>query len=562
MEGSKNILSGFAYYLIEHGLLEKQVALNALELSIHNKSSYIESLTKQKLVNESDIATITAEYFGFPVFDINGFKKDLIPNEYLNIDIVKKRLALPLFKKGNLLYMAIADPMIENLYEIRFATGLDIRFFIGEISKIAKLVDELYNTDKMTVMSLQIKQSNHSNIIEEETDKLDYDIDSAPVVNYLNKLVTDAMEMNATDIHIERYANSCRIRYRVDGVLIAAASVPSAKLINCILARIKVISNLNVKEPQLLQEGRFKLNISQQRSVDFCVAVCPMLFGEKIVLRILDPDRMINDIEKLGMSPAQLECLREALQTQGLILVTGPADSGKTVTLYSSLNYLNTVEKNISTIENPVEIFISGLNQVNINPPAGLTFATALHAFLQQDLDIIMAGEMPDLETVKIAMKTAQAGRLVLSSLQTNSAIDTIKCLMSMGVSAYDLTRSLSIVISQRLIRILCDKCKVKEDFPEETLVAAGFKKEEIGKLELYSAAVCDHCHHGYNGRAGIFEMMPITTEIRSALLKGENISDIAKIAKQQGMVTLWESGLQKVREGKTSLHELNHVYK
>lgn len=569
MEGSRSILSSFAFFLIEHGLLDKQVALDAVEQSIMNKSSYIEFLTKQKLVNETDVARVAAEYFGFPLFDMNVFKIDLIPAEYLNIPLVKKRLALPLFKKNRLLYMAVSDPTIESLYEIRFLTGLDIRFFIVEVSKLARMMEEVHHVQMLSLVDIQGDETgdhhHHSvSLIEEDTiDVLAYDVDSAPVVNYLNKVIMDAIEMKVSDIHFERYENTCRIRYRRHGVLVPIMSPPPIKLEKYLLARLKVIANLDMAEHRILQEGRFKLNISNKQSVDFRVTVCPTLFGEKIVLRILDPTQVAGSIETLGMNTIQQQHLLAALQrSQGLILVTGPAGNGKTVTLYSSLNFLNSVEKNISTVEDPVEVPISGLNQVNINPPIGLTFANVLRTFLQQDPDIMMAGEIRDLETAEIIIKASQSGHLVLSSLPTTGVLETLSRLMHMGVSPYNLATALSLVISQRLIRVLCDDCKLQENFPDEVLLSNGFKQEEINDLQLYRATSCEKCSHGFVGCTAIFEVMPMTDEIAYAVMQGKGLSEIAELAKKQGMINLWESGLQKVKQGKTSLLELNRVFK
>lgn len=570
---SKNILSGFAYHLAEHGLLDKEIALNALQLAAQHNNSYIEYLAKKKIIDEVKVARAAADYFGFPLFDITSFDTNLIPTEYLNIQLVKKHLALPLFKKSGLLFMAISDPTVENLYESRFVTGFDIRFFVVEVTKLSQVIDGIFSSkimsdissmhdehvDNVTVNAYNVTVNAYK---EESADFAAYDVESAPVVNYLNKVLLDAIEKKASDIHFERYEDSYRIRFRVHGVLTPITS-PPLKLANYLLARIKVIANLDITEHRIPQDGRFKLIISKKQAIDFRVSVCPTLFGEKIVLRILDASHTSGGIEMLGMSDVQQKHLLSALQkSQGLILVTGPTGSGKTVTLYTALNYLNTIEKNISTVEDPVEIPVEGINQVHVNPKVGLTFASALRAFLRQDPDIIMVGEIRDLETAEIAIKAAQTGHLVLSTLHTNSAPETITRLMNMGIAPYNVAASLTVVIAQRLVRILCNECKVKEEYPESVLLAEGFTKEEIGKFQLYNPGSCDHCSHGFKGRAGIFEVLPITEEMAYMIMQGKNTLDLKKQAEKENIADLRASGLNKVKEGVTCLSELMRVFK
>lgn len=564
---SKNVLSGFAYFLAEQGLLDKQIALNALQQSSLNKVSYIDFLSKQKLLEETQVAKATSEYFGFPLCDITSFDNDLIPTEYLNNQLVRKHQALPLFKKNGLIYLAITDPTIEHLYEIRFLTGYDIRFFIVEASKLTQLIDELLNTLILSEISNLGEEKIDSITVnaykdDAATDLASYDIESAPVVNYVNKVLLDAIEKRASDIHFERYEDVYRIRYRQNGILYPITS-PPLKLANYLLARIKVISNLDITEHRLPQDGRFKLIISRKKAVDFRVSVCPTLFGEKIVLRVLDSSSTAQSLDQLGMDTTQKENVMNSLnRSQGMILVTGPTGSGKTVTLYSSLNFLNSPEKNISTVEDPVEIPVEGINQVNVNPKVGLTFATALRSFLRQDPDIIMVGEIRDLETAEIGIKASQTGHLVLSTLHTNSAPETVTRLMSMGIASYNLATSLTIVVAQRLVRVLCDRCKVVEKFPEEVLIREGFAKEDIPTLNLYGPGTCEHCIQGYKGRIGIFEVMPISTDMANLIMQGGNTMDLAKLAAKEGVTTLRESGLKKVKEGVTSLAELNRVFK
>jgi type IV pilus assembly protein PilB len=371
----------------------------------------------------------------------------------------------------------------------------------------------------------------------------------------------DAIEKGASDIHFEHYEDSYRIRFRQHGVLYPVNS-PPLKLANYLLARIKVISNLDITEHRVPQDGRFKLFLSKKRAVDFRVSVCPTLFGEKTVLRILDPSQVTQGIAALGMEPLQTENFLKSLQrSQGMILVTGPTGSGKTVTLYSGLNFLNSTEKNISTVEDPVEIPMQGVNQVNVNLKAGLNFSNALRSFLRQDPDIIMVGEIRDLETAEIAVKAAQTGHLVLSTLHTNSAPEAVSRLMNMGIESYNLASSLTLVIAQRLVRSLCIHCRIKQDLPEDILLREGFTKEEIPTLEIYEPGSCDRCMHGYKGRVGIFEVMPISRDMAFLIMEGGNALQIMDKCKSEGILNLRESGLIKVKSGLTSLSELNRVF-
>lgn len=565
---TKNVLSGYALYLAEQKLLNEHVALDALQQASLNKASYIDYLVKQKLLNENQVAKSTAEYFGLPLCEIVAFNSEFIPEEFLAIPLVKKRHGLPLMKKNGLLYIAITDPTIENLHDIRFLTGLDARLLVVETSKLEQAIDNLLNTLIFSEISGKKEESlTHITVNayskEENTHLNAHDIESAPVVNYVNHILLDAIEKGASDIHFEHYEDSYRIRFRQHGILYPIASPPPLKLATYLLARIKIISNMDITEHRTPQDGRFKLVISEKKSIDFRVSVCPTLFGEKVVLRILDPSHTLQGLEYLGMDTLQRTRLTATLErSQGMILVTGPTGSGKTVTLYSSLHYLNSPEKNISTVEDPVEIPLQGVNQVNVNLKTGLTFASALRSFLRQDPDIIMVGEIRDLETAEIAIKASQTGHLVLSTLHTNSATETLVRLMSMGIEPYNLANSLKIVIAQRLVRILCDACKKIEDIPDHLLEEEGFKKSEMGTFKLYGPVGCDHCRSGYRGRIGIFEVMPISEKMSLLIMEGGNAAKIAALAKEEGVINLREAGLEKVRQGITSLSELNRVFK
>jgi type IV pilus assembly protein PilB len=563
---NRNALTGYANYIAERGLLDKQIALDALLKANTNKQSYIEYLIKQKLLNDTQVAQATSEYFGLPLFDIDAFDLKLSPPEYLNIQLVKRRLALPLFKKNGLVYLAIVDPTAENLYEIKFLTGFDIRLLIVEANKLSDIVDEMLNalilSEINTTGDSAVKAIEVNAYKEDTTDVTSYEVASAPIINYVNKILLDAINKNISDIHFECYENNYRIRYRQHGVLYPITA-PPLKLANYILARIKVMSDLDITEHRIPQDGRFKLIIPPKKSVDFRVSVCPTLFGEKTVLRILDTSATLQDVKKLGMTTTQEAHFMSALQrTQGFILVTGPTGSGKTVSLYSALHYLNSPEKNISTAEDPVEIPMHGINQVHINPKTGLNFSTVLRAFLRQDPDIIMVGEIRDLETAEIAIKASQTGHLVLSTLHTNSAPETVNRLLSMGIKPYNLASSLTIVIAQRLVRTLCDKCKTKEELPKDILLKEGFKEDELEKLIPYAPVGCDKCLHGFNGRTGIFEVMPVSEEMSEIIMKNGNVLDISTQAKKENVSTLRESGLEKIRQGITCLTELNRVFK
>jgi len=441
-----------------------------------------------------------------------------------------------------------------------------VRLLVTEGSKLVQVINDILNAQMLSEMggmdTEKVATIDVETYKEENTDLSSFDVDSAPVVNYVNKILLEAIEKGASDIHFEAYENLYRIRYRQQGILYPAATPPT-KLANYLLARIKVISSMDITEHRIPQDGRFKLTLSKKRSVDFRVSVCPTVFGEKIVLRILDPANIAQGIDALGMEDKQKDNLLAALnRSQGMILVTGPTGSGKTVTLYSSLNYLNSTEKNISTVEDPVEIPLQGINQVHVNPKFGLTFAAALRAFLRQDPDIIMVGEIRDLETAEIAVKAAQTGHLVLSTLHTNSAPETITRLMNMGIPSYNLASSLSVVVAQRLVRKLCDLCKEKDNVPLDVFVSEGFGAEEYGNVTIYAPVGCAACMRGYKGRMGIFEVMPVSKAMGHIIIESGNILQIIEQAAKENIMNLRESGLQKIREGSLGIVELNRVFK
>ena len=563
---SNSSITGFAFYLSENNILRREAALDAVKQAALSKVSYIEYLINQKLIDASIISKAISDYYGLPLCDITALNFDLIPNEFLNIQLVRKRLALPVFSRSGFLYIAVTDPTIENLYDVRFLTGLDIRLLITDAAKLRQAIDNVLNTLIISEISGPVGKASESitsgTFADESANLTSYDADSAPVVNYVNKIIIDAIEKGASDIHFESYNNDYRIRYRLHGVLYAIAT-PPVKLANYLLARIKIMSNLDITEHRIPQDGRFKMSLSKYKTIDFRVSVCPTLYGEKIVLRLLDPTQIFHSVDELGMSESQKNLLVDALaHTQGIILVTGPTGAGKTVTLYSALNYLNSSDDNIMTVEDPVEIPLQGINQVHVNPKVGLTFSAALRSFLRQDPDIIMVGEIRDLETAQISVQAAQTGHLVLSTLHTNSGPETISRLMYMGIESYNLASSLILVMAQRLLRVLCSHCKQKEDLPRDIMIKEGFKESELGTFQIYKASSCEHCIHGYKGRTGIFEIMPISEEMRFLIIRGANAIELSEQAKKEHIQNLREAGLEKVKNGETSLAELNRTFK
>lgn len=562
---SKSSLNGLANYLAERKMLDRAVAIEALKQATQSKTSYIDYLIKQKLLDGTIVAKATSEYFGLPCCDISAFDVELIPTQFLNIQLVRKRLALPLFVKNGFIYLAVTDPTIENIGDVRFLTGFDVRLLIADGDQLDEKINELLNT---LIMS-EIDDSNNKSVKPSKSRQVDqpsevetYDAESAPVVNYVNKIIIDAIEKGASDIHFEHYDNEYRIRYRLNGVLFPIAA-PPIKIANYLLTRIKIMSDLDITEHRIPQDGRFKMSLSKYKSIDFRVSVCPTLYGEKIVLRLLDPSKIFHSVDELGMEPVQKELLMDALaHTQGFILVTGPTGSGKTVTLYSALNYLNSADDNIMTAEDPVEIPLHGINQVHVNAKVGLTFSSALRSFLRQDPDIIMVGEIRDLETAQISVQAAQTGHLVLSTLHTNSGAETITRLLYMGVESYNVASSLILVIAQRLLRTLCPHCKQEEKIPEDILIKEGFKKDEIPSLKLYGPGSCERCFRGYHGRTGIFEVMPISDEMKYLIIRGANAMEIQQQAMKENIPDLRSAGLDKVRKGVTSLAELNRAFR
>ncbi|RRQ24465.1 type IV-A pilus assembly ATPase PilB [Guyparkeria sp. SCN-R1] len=518
-------------------------------------------------VSAATIAAVASKRFGLPLVDLDAIDTSDLPLKLVPEKVLQANMALPLFKRGRRLTVAVADPSDTGAIDgFRFSTNMAIEAVVAEAPKIARLLEEALS-DSMDALGDEL-DDDLSNVEFEREDDDAHDVEDASiqddvVVKFVTKLLTDAIRKGASDIHIEPYEKQFRVRFRVDGMLTESAK-PPANLADRIIARVKVMSRMDISERRIPQDGRIKLKLSKSRSIDFRVNTCPTLFGEKVVLRILDPTSAQLGIDQLGYEPEQKALYMDALdKPYGMILVTGPTGSGKTVSLYTGLNILNTGDRNISTAEDPAEIVVPGINQVNVNPKVGLTFANALRAFLRQDPDVIMVGEIRDLETAEIAIKAAQTGHLVLSTLHTNDAPQTLTRMVNMGVPAYNIASSVSLIIAQRLARRLCNNCRTKESVPDEELRREGFTAEDLaGSPKIFKAVGCDQCTNGYKGRVGIYQVMPVSEAMGRIIMEGGNAIDIADQAHKEGIPDLRRSGLKKVLAGVTSLEEINRVTK
>ena len=561
-------ISGLARAMVQHGLLSEYDA-DALHGQAQTANlAFVEQVLISKRMTASQIAVFASRAFGTPLFDLNGFDIEHINKELVDPKIAATRRVLPLQKRGNRLFVAVSDPAnLQALDEVRFKTNLVIDAVVVEDDKlgqtIAKVVESMGQNLKDLVsaedLEVDLQESGGAPAADEEANP---DVEDAPVVKYIQKILLDAIGAGVSDIHFEPYEKYYRIRYRLDGILKEVAQPPLA-IKDKMASRIKVISRLDISEKRVPQDGRMKLALSKSRAIDFRVSTLPTLYGEKIVLRILDAAGVKLGIEALGYEPNQQQIMLDAIKRPyGMILVTGPTGSGKTVSLYTCLNILNQPGVNIATAEDPAEIQLAGVNQVNINEKAGLNFANSLRAFLRQDPDIIMVGEIRDLETADIAIKAAQTGHLVLSTLHTNDAPATLMRLANMGVPAFNIASSVILITAQRLARKLCPQCKKPEEIPPEALIEAGFSEEEIdGTWQTFGPVGCDHClGTGYKGRIGIYEVMPITDEMRLIIMRAGNAIDIAEQAQKEGVRNLRQSGLLKVKQGMTSLEEIEAV--
>jgi len=563
---SNVVLSGLARKLIQDGFLDEPTALDAVANAQKNKTNLVSYLVQNNFADSKSIAVAASAEFGVPLFDVNAIDFEQIATSSVSEPLIKKHHAIPLFKRGKRLYVGVSDPTnLAALDEFKFHTGLTTEAVLLEESKLTSLIDKIieekeneeignFGEDDFDDLDLET--------VDDSANKEDEDTgaDEAPIVRFVNKILLDAIKKGASDLHFEPYEKRYRVRLRIDGILSEVAS-PPINLSVRIAARLKVMSRLDISEKRIPQDGRIKLRLSKTKSIDFRVSTLPTLFGEKIVMRILDSAAAKLGIDVLGYEEEQKELFMEAIhKPQGMVLVTGPTGSGKTVSLYTAVNIINTVETNISTAEDPVEINLEGVNQVNVNPKQGLTFASALRAFLRQDPDIVLVGEIRDLETAEIAIKAAQTGHLVLSTLHTNSAPETITRMMNMGVAAFNIATSVNLVIAQRLARRLCENCKNEVKLPKDVYIEAGFKPEEIGTFKNYEPVGCDKCTNGYKGRVGVYQVMKFSKKMGQILMEGGNALDIANQAEKEGVNDLHRSALMKVMQGVTSLEEVNRV--
>ena len=562
-------LSGLAGRLVAEGLISAPEAGDAQRQATLERMHFVQFLVENKDVDSNKLALVASQEFGVPLFDIKAFNPSMLPKGLVEVDLVTKHHALPLYHRGNRLFIAVSDPTnLAALDEIKFHTGVNTDAVLVEERALNKIINEwvdaqdslgegLDDLDAAELDGIDISSGEDSGAGDEEGDGLD----ETPIVRFVNKVLLDAIKQGASDIHFEPYEHNYRVRFRTDGVLREMVK-PPRNLAPRLAARLKVMSQMDISERRVPQDGRIQMKISRKRAIDFRVNTLPTLFGEKIVLRILDPTSAQLGIDALGYDADQKELYLKTLnQPQGMILVTGPTGSGKTVSLYTGLNILNTAERNISTAEDPVEINLEGINQVHVNPKVGLNFADALRSFLRQDPDVIMVGEIRDLETAEIAIKAAQTGHLVLSTLHTNSAAETITRLLNMGVPAFNVATSVDLIIAQRLARRLCPECSVAaNDIPHDTLIKQGFTEEQLQDATIKKAVGCDNCNDGYKGRVGVYEVVPITPALSNLIMEEGNSLEIHRQAQAEGFRDLRTSALIKVAQGITSLEEANRI--
>jgi type IV pilus assembly protein PilB len=568
--GKEEKLQGISQSLVMSKTLTKEDALKHVSEAKAKQLTFAQYLIENKIVSAIEIAMLVSRDFGVPVVNIDLIERDPVTEKLISEKLVKRHNVVPLFKRGDSLFVALEDPSTQtSLKEIQFHTGLNTYGVVVESDKLHRHIDSLLNEKENAALGDYLDDSNELDGLEisSDDDELEEDSgqssDDAPIVRFVHKILLDAVKQGSSDLHFEPYEKRYRIRFRTDGILLEVAS-PPINLSTRITARIKVMSNLDISERRIPQDGRFKLKISRNRSIDFRVSTCPTVAGEKVVMRILDPSSTKLGVDALGFNPVQRDNFMKAVfQPQGMVLVTGPTGSGKTVTLYTALNLLNNEERNISTAEDPVELKVTGINQVNMHPKAGLTFAETLRSFLRQDPDIIMVGEIRDLETASIAIKAAQTGHMVLSTLHTNSAAETLTRLVNMGVPPFNIAGSVSLIIAQRLGRRLCEKCKQpRDDIPQQTILEMGFGEADLAEMNLHKAVGCAMCNNGYKGRIGLFEVMPISKKIGQVIMENGNSLEIENVAKSEGMTTIRDAGLRMIKEGISSIEEINRVTK
>jgi type IV pilus assembly protein PilB len=564
---SQNNLAGLPRRLVQDGIISEESLLEASDVAKKERLPLVAYLVNNDLANARAIAVAASHEFGVPLLNLDAVEIDLDVVRSVDQKLINKHRVLPLVKRGQRLFLGISDPTnLQAIDDIKFQTSLRIDPVVIEQDKLEEQIVKAIEAVDTSMSGMDDDDFDLENLDvtgdseEDETDHRD-DIEDAPVVRFVNKILLDAIKRGASDVHFEPYEKLFRVRTRLDGVLSEVAT-PPVLLANKVCARLKVMSRMDIAERRVPQDGRIKMRLSKNRAIDFRVNTCPTLFGEKIVLRILDPSSAKLGIEMLGYEDHQRELYEKHLnKPYGMILVTGPTGSGKTVSLYTGLNILNTEDRNISTAEDPAEINLPGINQVNVNPKVGLTFASALKAFLRQDPDIIMVGEIRDLETAEIAIKAAQTGHLVLSTLHTNDAPRTLTRLVDMGVKPYAIATSVSLIIAQRLARRLCDNCKETRDVPREALEKEGFEAEDLDAgITIFGPKGCKSCNDGYKGRLGIFQVMEVSEAMGRIIMEGGNAMQIADQAAVEGVHDLRRAGLNKVKDGVTSLEEINRV--
>ncbi|MGD9772584.1 type IV-A pilus assembly ATPase PilB [Diaphorobacter sp.] len=556
-------LPGLARALMSVGKLSQDAAEEIYKKSQQARTHFIDELTASNAITPGDLAHTVSTIFGAPLVDLDAIDRQRLSQDLLDIKLCQALRVVALGKRNNRLIVATADPTNQEAAEkIKFTTQMGVDWIIGEYDKLMKLIAALAKTNNEALESIVSNSDfEFGDVAIEETQEEsadNNDVEDAPIVKFLHKMLLDAFNMRASDLHFEPYEHHYRVRFRIDGELREVASPPIA-IKDKLASRIKVISRMDISEKRVPQDGRMKLKVGPDRVIDFRVSTLPTLFGEKIVIRILDPSSAKLGIDALGYEPEEKERLLHAIgRPYGMILVTGPTGSGKTVSLYTCLNLLNKPGVNIATAEDPSEINLPGVNQVNVNEKAGLTFATALKAFLRQDPDIIMVGEIRDLETADISIKAAQTGHLVLSTLHTNDAPTTLTRMRNMGIAPFNIASSVILISAQRLARRLCPNCKVPADIPHETLLEAGYKDEEIdGTWVTYRPVGCSACNNGYKGRVGIYQVMPVSEEIQRIILRDGSALEIAEQARLEGVRSLREAGLYKAKMGLTSLEEV-----
>lgn len=563
---SKIPLGGLALRLVQQAVLDEESVGKLQERAAKHHCSFFTEAISSDTISTPKLTRCASEEFGIPMFDISSIDIESAPIQLLKDSLIEKHQILPIYKRGAKIHIAVSDPTNSHaLDEVRFHTGLGVESVLVDFKQLETAIERALEANDQTFDDLSGDEGLEDIDISSEEDQASKDgpdveqIDT-PIVRFVNKILLDAIKKGSSDIHLEPYERKFRIRFRVDGVLHEITS-PPITLAARIVARIKILSRLDIAERRAPQDGRMKLRLSKNKSIDFRVSTLPTLYGEKCVIRILDSSANTLNVEALGFEEDQRAAYLDAIRhAYGMILVTGPTGSGKTITLYTALGMLNSTEQNVSTVEDPVEINMAGINQVTINEKANLTFAATLRAFLRQDPDIIMVGEIRDLETADIAIKASQTGHLVLSTLHTNDAPSSLTRLLNMGVAPFNVASSVHLIMAQRLVRKLCQNCKKEVDIPEPALLDAGFSEDELDSLKIYAPVGCGACTSGFRGRIGIFQVMPISTEMGSLIMRGCTELDISDRAREEGVMDLRRSGLNKAKSGITSLEEIERV--